>query len=103
MNLLEIFEENQKRIEEENQQDSERKLNKEIREIKAEIIEGEIIHYTDNKEIFNMLDIKCKKNFTSCVAPIFFDTKSYRKYYFDYNRTNIKKIQKYIDKQLEQN
>jgi len=99
MNLLEIFEENKKRIEEEQRQDDERAFNKEIREMKSEIILGKEEHESNNKELLDKLGIKYKKNKTIVYYSPF--NYSSNKYYFEYNKTNVKKIQKYLDEQLE--
>ena len=99
MNLLEIYEENKKRKEEEKRQDEERAFNEEIREIECEIILGKEKHYSNNEKVLKTIDIKYKKNSNFVYYPIFAieDRIKLRKYYFEYNKTNIKKIQNYID------
>lgn len=99
MNLLDIFEENQKRMEEEKQQDEERAFNKEIREIKSEIILGKKEHQSDSKELLDKLGIKYKKYKN---LYYYCGTSSIKKYdyYFEYNKTNVKKIQKYLDQEV---
>lgn len=94
MNLLEIFEENKKRKEEEKRQDEERAFNEEIRNIKSEIILGKEEHQIENKELLKKLGIKYKKNKVKVYYPL---NSSWHEYYFEYNKTNIKKIQNYID------
>lgn len=96
MNLLEIFEENNKRKEEEERQNDKRAFNKEIREIKSEIILGEEKHYSDNKELLEKLKIKYKKIETTSFGLYY--SKRYD-YYFEYNKTNVAKIQKYLDQE----
>lgn len=98
MNLLEIFEENNKRKEEEERQDKERAFGEEIREIKSEIILGKKEHHSNNKELLEKLKIKFKHH--ENLYYYYYKVERYD-YYFEYNKTNVKKIQEYLDKQLE--
>lgn len=97
MNLLKIYEQNEKNKNELKTVENKLKLEKEINRLIASVIEGNTEFGTNNEDIFEELGIKkCKRRESEyhCFNPF----NPYREFYIKINKTNIKKIQNYIDK-----
>ena len=96
MDLLKIYNENQEREKEFKKQKEEYELQKEIKKFVADIIRNNEEFYSNNKKVFEELDIKSKRRdrFLECAGY-------YSKpgdYYAPINKTNIKKLNDYINK-----
>jgi hypothetical protein len=91
IDLLSILENNQ----ELDKQQKELDAKKELKELVVAIIRGEDCFYTNSKELLTEIDVKAKTNSVGYYVPF----SSYKKYKISLNKTNIKKIQKYIEKE----
>ncbi len=97
MNLLKIYEQNEKNKKEFETVKNEIELQKEINKLIACVIEGRNEFRTNNVKIFEELGIKKRKlkEPKYCYIGLF---SSGGDFYIKINETNIKKIQDYIDK-----
>lgn len=102
MNLLEIFEDNERVKKAEEKLDAKREEHHELKEIISEIIRGDETHYTDNEDLLKKIGIKYKKSECSYMPLPFRHFEYERRIYFEYNKTNVKKIQKYLENQAEE-
>lgn len=95
MDLLKIYEDVKKQKEKEEKTIKEIHVEKEIRKLLASIIKGEELFYTNVKELCEDLKVKydSKDTFTD-FGTLGFGLYHYR---FKLNKTNITKIQKYIE------
>ncbi len=94
IDLLKFVEGNKKTKDLQDEVDFKKELNKLI----ANIITGEKEFFTNSDMLIEKLNIKCKKNIFD-VSRSFFEFYPLKKYTFKLNKTNIKKIQSYIDKE----
>lgn len=103
MNLLEIYEENKKEKEVFENQKKEHEFKKELKRLISSIIEGRDCFYTNNEELIEKLNIKAKKETKNNFTINMYDYHGYSlnsfEYVFDLNKTNIQKVQKYIDEE----
>lgn len=93
MDLLKIYEDNKKQKEELENQEEEIKFKRTLQSVLASIVAGNETYKTEYKEFIDKLNIKYKKITTQCWGG------ENLKYEFNLNKTNIQKIQKYIDKE----
>lgn len=96
MNLLELNKQIKEKISNKEKIDKELENYKEIKRIIFEISIGSEKYSTNNKELFDEIGIKLKTKSTSMHFSWY---KQEQKYEFKLNKTNIAKIQKYIDRE----
>lgn len=96
MDLLKIYNENQEREKEFEKQKEEYELQKEINGFVVDIIRNNERFYSNNKKVFEELGIKYKRKKMdyNLVGECF----RYDDYYAPINKTNIKKLNDYINK-----
>ncbi len=102
MDLIKIYEKNKKENEEFEKVKNDYKLKQEIRSFIADIIQGKENYYTNNKEFIDKLELSFKKknNTGSLWSPSYI---GYANYTIKINKTNINKLQKYLDKIKQEN
>lgn len=96
MDLLKIYNENQEREKEFKKQKEEYELQKEINGFVVDIIRNNERFYSNNKKVFEELGIKYKRKNKGyiCIG----EYSRYGGYYAPINKTNIKKLNDYINK-----
>lgn len=95
MNLIKIYEDVKKQKEKEEKTIKNIEVEKEIRKLIASIIKGEELFFTNSKELCENLKIKYDNSDTyTNFGSLGFGLYHYR---FKLNKTNITKIQKYIE------
>lgn len=93
MDLLKIYNENQEREKEFKKQKEKYELQKEINGFVVDIIRNEPEFYSNNKKVFEELGIKYKRKKMNYIS-----IGRYGNYYAPINKTNIKKLNDYINK-----
>lgn len=96
MDLLKIYNENQEREKEFKKQKEEYELQKEIKKFVVDIIRNEKEFYSNNKKAFEELGIKYKRKKRDYI--LIGECFRYGDYYAPINKTNIKKLNDYINK-----
>lgn len=95
MDLLKIYNENQER----EKQKEELKLQEKINELVSEVIQNKSDFISDDEKVFKELKIKFKKEGCSCSADLYNLTPKFQfNYIAPINKTNIKKLNDYINK-----
>lgn len=98
MNLLEIYENSKQEDEKYKQEKKNYELKKELRKLMSEIVKGTEEFGTNNKDLIKELDIKKFKKRDNCSSIYYSPFSTSYEYSFKINKTNIQKVQKYIDK-----
>lgn len=96
MDLLKIYNENQEREKEFKKQKEEYELQKEINGFVVDIIRNNERFYSNNKKVFEELGIKYKRKNKDYIR--IGEYSRYSGYYAPINKTNIKKLNDYINK-----
>lgn len=96
MDLLKIYNENQEREKEFKKQKEEYALQKDINGFVVDIIRNEKEFYSNNKKVFEELGIKYKRKKKDYIR--IGECSRYGGYYAPINKTNIKKLNDYINK-----
>lgn len=108
MNLLEMYENSKKEDKKFEEEKSNHEFKKELRRLISAIIQGEESFQTNNDKLIENLDIRVgkknnKEKNCSNIVTIYSYSWGYgfNKYSFKLNKTNIQKVQNYIDSNKE--
>lgn len=96
MDLIKIYEANKKEREKEKQQNTKIEINRGIKEFLSAVIKGNEYFYTSNKELLKKLNLSYKKRERGYVT---FGSIGICDYQVKINKTNVEKVQQYLNKQ----